>query len=309
MKQIAAVLSINQPLRCRIIFLSLAVALLLPQHIWARPINVGSISVEAAAEIKKFLPLASYLAKELQSEGIDQGKVVVAKTVSQMAGLLREGKVDIFIDSPFPTLAASQLSGSKLLLRRWKKGQGEYHSVIFTRKDSDVNRLEDLKGKMVAFQDPFSTTSYFLPKTMMLQKGLKLALKTDTSESVAPGEVGYVFSIADENIMLWVLRKKVIAGAIDDSGYEKEAKSNLNSLKVIEKSNLVPRHIVSYRADLPPKLVTRIKEILTGMDQSEEGKKALKDFESTSKFDAISDQAMVPFLKAMKHFSSELGVK
>lgn len=309
MKQINGRLSINQPLRCRIIFLSLAVALLLPQHIWARPINVGSISVEAAAEIKKFLPLASYLAKELQSEGIDQGKVVVTKTVSQMAALLREGKVDIYIDSPFPTLAASQLSGSKLLLRRWKKGQGEYHSVIFARKDSDINRLEDLKGKMVAFQDPFSTTSYFLPKTMLLQKGLKLAPKTDTSESVAPGEVGYVFSIADENIMLWVLRKKVIAGAIDDLAYEKEAKSNLNSLKVIEKSNPVPRHIVSYRADLPPKLVARIKEILTSMDQSEEGKKALKDFEGTSKFDAIPDQAMAPFLKAMKDFNSELGVK
>ena len=308
MKQINGTLSINQPLRCGIIFLSLAVALLLPQHIWARPINVGSISVEAAAEIKKFLPLASYLAKELQSEGIDQGKVVVAKGVSQMAALLREGKVDIFIDSPFPTLAASQLSGSKLLLRRWKKGQGEYHSVIFTRKDSDVNRLEDLKGKMVAFQDPFSTTSYFLPKTMLLQKGLKLALKTDTSESVAPGEVGYVFSVADENIILWVLRKKVIAGAIDDLAYEKEAK-NLNSLKVIEKSNPVPRHIVSYRADLPPKLVARIKEILTSMDQSEGGKKALKDFESTTKFDVISDQSMAPLLKAVKHFNSELGVK
>jgi phosphonate transport system substrate-binding protein len=136
-----------------------------------------------------------------------------------------------------------------------------------------------------------------------------LALKTDTSESVAPGEVGYLFSIADVNIAFWVLRKKVVAGALDDSGYKKEADSNLNSLKVIEKSNPVPRHIVSYRADLPPKLVARIKEILTGMDQSEEGKKALKDFENTSKFDVISDQAMAPFLKSMKHFNSELGVK
>lgn len=309
MKQKCNLLAISHTQRWISLFVSVVVLLLLPRPTWARPINVGSISVEAAAEIKKFLPLASYLAKELQSEGIDQGKVVVAKTVSQMAALLREGKVDIFIDSPFPTLAVSQLSGSKLLLRRWKKGQGEYHSVIFTRKDSEVNRLEDLKGKMIAFQDPFSTSSYFLPKTMLLQKGLKLALKTDSSESVAPGEVGYLFSIADENIMLWVLRKKVVAGALDDLAYEKEAKSSLNSLKVIEKSNPVPRHIVSYRADLPLKLVARIKEILTGMDQSEEGKKALRDFEGTSKFDAIPDQTMASFLKSMKHFRSELGVK
>lgn len=300
---------ITGALRSVALLASLGAALALPKPASARPINIGSINNEPATEIKKFLPLAVYLGKELQTEGIDQGKIVVTKNISQMAALLREGKVDLYIDSPFPALAASQLSGSKIFLRRWKKGAAEYRSVVFARKDSGVDRLEDLKGKMVAFQDAFSSTAYFLPKLLFLLKGLRLSAKTDPTEAVAPGEVGYVFSQADENTMLWVLRKRVMAGATDEQSYEKEGRTNLDSLKIIERSYALPRHVVSYRADLPPKLIARIKEILVGMDQSGEGKKALKEFENTTKFDELPDQAMAPLLKSMKLIHAEIGIK
>lgn len=290
-------------------FAFVAVALLLPPLTWARPIFIGSVNDEAAAEIKKFLPFANYLAKELQSEGIDQGKVVIAKNVSQMATFLREGKVDIYIDSAFPSVVAGRLSGSKFLLRRWRRGIAEYHAVIFARKDAEINSLEDLKGKIIAFEEPYSSTGYFLPKVVLTQKGFKLAPKTDVSDSVAPGEVGYVFSLDDENTMLWVLRKKVVAGAMDNQSYAKEAKGNLSSLKVLEQSFSIPRQIVNYRSDLPPKLVARIKKILITMNQSEEGKKVLKRFDNTTKFDGLTDQAMARLLNLSKHIEAELKVQ
>ena len=127
----------------------------------AEPLVIGSIHREAAAEIKKFLPLANYVERHLQPEGVNEARIVVAKDVSQMATLLREGKVDVYIDSPFPSVAASLLSGSKLLLRRWKKGLAEYRSVIFANKDSNLHRLEGLKGNILAFEEPFSSTGYF----------------------------------------------------------------------------------------------------------------------------------------------------
>lgn len=301
--------TIRHRLKAAILFASLPVAVLFGQLAWAAPINIGSVSTEPAAEIKKFLPIANYLGKELQSEGIDQEKVIVAKSISQMATLLREGKVDLYIDSPFPVLAASHLSGSKIVLRRWKKGAAEYRSVIFARKDSGVDRLEDLKGKMLALQDNFSSTAYFLPKLLLLQRGFKLSAKTDPTEAVAPGEVGYVFSQADENTMMWVLRKKVMAGATDEQSYEKEAKTSPGSLQVIERSYALPRQVVSYRSDLSPKLLAKIKEILIGMDQSEEGRKVLKEFENTTKFDELPEQSMAPLLKALKLLHAELGIK
>jgi phosphonate transport system substrate-binding protein len=283
--------------------------LLLPQLLWANGIYLGSISSTPAQEIKKFLPLAVYLGRELQSKGIVQGKVVVARNIAEMSDLLREGKVDLYIDSVYPSLAVSRLSGSKLILRRWKKGISEYHSVIFVRKDSDISRLEDLKGKIIAFEEPFSSSGYFIPKMVLMQEGLKLVAKTNSSEPVGPDEIGYLFSLDDENTLVWVVRGKVMAGAIDNQNYEKMAKQNHDSLKVIYRTFSFPRHIVSHRADLPSKLVARIKEILTQMDRSEAGRKALQDFERTTKFDDLSEQAKANLLRADKYIDLELGLK
>jgi len=61
----------------------LGAILLLPRVAGTKPLHVGSVSPEVGNEIKKFTPLASYLAQALQSEGIDQGKVVVAKSIPE----------------------------------------------------------------------------------------------------------------------------------------------------------------------------------------------------------------------------------
>ncbi|MFQ5598013.1 MAG: phosphate/phosphite/phosphonate ABC transporter substrate-binding protein [Nitrospiria bacterium] len=288
---------------------SLVLSFFLTPPAWAKPIRIGSIHDEPANEIRKFLPIARYLAKELESDGIDAGRVVVADSIPQMAALLRKGRVDLYIDSPFPSLAVSRFSGSKLLLRRWKKGMSEYHTVFFVRKDSGISRLEQLKGRMLAFEVPFSTSGYFLPKMVLIQKGFKLVLKRDASEPVAPDEVGYVFSRDDENTVVWVLRGKVSAGALDHRNYLKDAKGSLSQLKRLHETFSIPRHIVSYRADLPPRLVARIKDILLGMERSEEGRRVLKAFEKTTKFDEIPEQSLAPLLESPDFFDQEFELK
>lgn len=296
-------------LSLKAIFLFVGAILLLPQFVWARPLHVGSISPEAGDEIKKYTPIVAYLAKALQSEGIDQGRVVVARSISEMAQLFKQAKVDLYVDSPYPALAVSRLSGSKLFLRRWKKGIGEYRSVIFARADSGVSRLEDLKGKTVAFEEEYSTSGYFVPKLVMMQRGLKLAPKKNVEEPVAPDEVGYVFSLDDENAMVWVVRGKVTASVMDNQTYVKQALPHLKNLKVIYQTFSFPRQVVSHRADLPAALVAKIKETLIQMDQSDEGKKALERFERTAKFDEIPEQGMAPLLKAGKWIDAELGLR
>lgn len=309
MDQVAKCVMIEQMRRYWWIFFLVSAALLLSRPVMAKTIVVGSIGDVPTEEIKKFLPLASYLAKQLRSEEFDQGKVVVARGIPEMADFLKEGKADLYIDSPFPSVAVSRVSGSKFLLLREKKGLGEYHSVIFARQDSGINRLQELNKKMIAFKEPFSSSGYFVPKMVMVRQGLRLVPKKDFSESVGPREVGYIFSNDNENTMVWVLRKKVMAGALDNQSYEKEARGELKSLKILYKTFSFPRHIVSYRADLTALLVAKIKEILLKMHESEEGEKTLKEFENTARFDELPEKAMAPFLKAGKFIDAELGIK
>jgi phosphonate transport system substrate-binding protein len=288
--------------------LFVAAVLLLPQLACAGSFKLGSISTNPVGEPKKFWPFASYLAQQLQSEGIEQGKVVVAESIPAMSSLLQTGQVDLYIDSLFPSLAVNHLSGSKLLLRRWKTGKGEYRSVIFTRKDSAIARLEDLKGKVIAFEEPFSSTGYFFPKVDLLKMKFRLAPKTGGSEPVKTDEVGYIFSHGDTNTIYMVLNGVVAAGAVDDQKYFMFAK-NRDSFRIVHETALFPRQIVSHRADLPAKLVARVKELLLNMHQSKEGGKVLRAFESTTKFDEIPVQAIDLMAGLRKYIDAELKLQ
>ena len=93
--------------------------------------------------------------------------------MSEVAALLRQSKLDLHFDSYARALGLSRLSGSKPILRRWKKGVAEYSGVIFVKSDSGINRLEDLKGKTVALDEEFSTIGHLLPKFMLMERGLE----------------------------------------------------------------------------------------------------------------------------------------
>jgi len=62
-----------------------------PEMTLAKPFTVGVIGEEPAEDIRKTLPLATYLGKQLQQEGFTQGKVLVAKSMNEMASMLRDG--------------------------------------------------------------------------------------------------------------------------------------------------------------------------------------------------------------------------
>ena len=269
----------------------------------ANTLYLGSVGDDPDEEIREFNAIANYLQKHLASSGIDKVKTGVASNTKEMINLVSEQKVHLYIDSPFPSILVSQKTGSSIFLRRWKKGVVKYRSVIFTRKDSDIDSLENMKGKSMAFEDPFSTSSYFLPKATLKMHGLKL-LEVEAGDAIPSDTVGYKFSDDDRNTMLWVLRNKVNLGAMNESSYFKLAKKRIKDLKVIENSIWVPRHVVSYGPNMSNEFIQSIKKVLTHMHESEEGKKALNLFSKTTRFDEFPNGAekdMKPLLQLLNN--------
>jgi phosphonate transport system substrate-binding protein len=102
-------------------------------------ITIGDIdSDEPAKKIKRFQPLADYLATHLAEFGIKEGRVVIAWDIPQMGIYLKQEKVDLYLDSSFPTLSVQKLSDSEVILRRWKQGEPTYWSVYIARRDSGI---------------------------------------------------------------------------------------------------------------------------------------------------------------------------
>jgi phosphonate transport system substrate-binding protein len=240
----------------------------------------------AKAVEERFKPFVDYAARKL-SPGETKGMVALAPTPGQMIKLLDEKRVDFYMESPYATYLINRLGAAKLLLRRWKGGLAEYRSLIFTSKESGILRLEDLRGKLLAFEDPGSTSGYFLPKLFLLKKGFSVVEKPGLDGKVSTNEIGYIFANTDTNMLNLVLKKKVAAGAFSNDDHANLNDATKASMSILGESESVPRHLMSVRKDLPEPVVKRLKEILLDMHQDGEGQKVLRQTDNTTKFDLL----------------------
>ena len=258
------------------------------QTLPTKPLTLGVIFQGPREPLEeRFRPLVDYAAGKLSPAGESKGMVIVAPTPGQMMKLLDEKRVDFYLESPYSTYLINRSGAARLLLRRWKGGLGEYRSLIFTSKESQVKRLDDLRGKIIAFEDPGSTSGYFLPKLFLLKKGFSVVEKPGLDGRVSTNEIGYIFANSDTNMLNLVLKKKVGAGAFSNDDYAKVNEASKASLSILGESESMPRHLVSVRKDLPEPVVNRLKEILLSMHQNEEGRKILQQTDATTKFDLL----------------------
>jgi len=234
-----------------------------------------------------FRPLVDYVARKLAPEADTKGRVVVAPTVGQMMKLLEEKRVDFYMESPYATYLINRFGAARLLLRRWKGGIADYRSIIFTSKQSGITRLEDLRGKIIAFEDPGSTSGYLLPKLFLLKKGFSVVEKASPAAKVSPVDIGYIFADTDKNIVNLVMQEKVAAGA-----FSNDDRANLDEkvkplISILGESESVPRHLVSVRKDLPEPVRLGVEQILLSMHRDEEGQTILRKTDNTTKFDSL----------------------
>ena len=250
-----------------------------------KAIVIGDISNNPAKKIARYQPMADYLASRLSDFDIGQGEVKVASDLATTIDWLESGQIDIYFDSPYPAMIVSERTGAKPILRRWKGGQAEYYGVFFVMNNSGIQTLKDLQGKTIAFDEPYSTSGYFLPLVKLIQSGFRPVETTSINANVAADEIGYVFTDDDENTIQWVISGKANAGVVDIETFAEIPPETRKEMTILAKTKTVPRQMVSIRQDLDPQLKEKIKTILLEMDGTAEGKQILTKFEKTAKFD------------------------
>ncbi len=250
-----------------------------------KAIVLGDISSNPQKKIRRFQLLADYLAANLSQFDIGTGKVKIAPDMETMIQWFKSGEVDIYFDSPYPAMIVGDASGAQPLLRRWKRGDAEYHTVIFSMTDRGFTSLSDLKGKIIAFDDNRSTTGYMLPLVALLDAGLNPIEKESATAGVGADDLGYVFSNDDENTIEWLISGKVAAGATDIQTFLKVPEEIREKITILAETEKVTRNVVMVRSDMEPELVEAIEALLLTMDETPEGQAALKKFTQTAKFD------------------------
>ena len=257
----------------------------------AQTLTLGIISeTNRTLVAEHFNDFVRYVAAKLSSGSDIEGKVVIAPTAFDLARLIEQRQVDFYMDSPYPTYLVNDVQGvARLLLRRWKRGMAEYRSLIFTKRNGEINRLEDLRGKVLVFEDPESTSGYFLPKSFLSRKGFKFTDKNQFDRYASTTDIGYLFAYSQEKLMDWVLAKKAAAGAFSDDNYARLDKKKKSDITILAETERLPRHLLSVRNDLAPALAERLEKILLSMHENEQGRRILKKTDDTTKFDLLPE--------------------
>ncbi|MCZ7672208.1 MAG: phosphate/phosphite/phosphonate ABC transporter substrate-binding protein [Chloroflexi bacterium] len=152
---------------------------------------------------------------------------------------------------------------------------------LFTKADSDIEELEDLRGQMVAFEESFSTSGYMLPLAFLIENGMNPTRKSSLETAVSADEVGYVFSTADNTTIQWVISGKASVGVIDDVTFGRLPAETQAELKIIARTEAVPRQLVLIGPTISPELQAAIKATLLAADEDEAGRIALEIFLTT----------------------------
>ncbi len=246
-------------------------------------IVVGAYPASAVAEMGG---LVAWLNEGLREQGLQLG-VRVASSVPEAASWLKSGTADLYLDSPHPILLARHLSGCRPILRRWKFGSPTYESLIFVREDSGIQNLEALRGRTIAFEDRYSSSSFFLPVDLLMSKGFEGIFLRQADDPVPADRLGFVFSGGDSNTMHWVLAGKVTAGAMNGWNVDHLSSGDRALLRILATTDNIPRHLVAARSDLDPAAEATFRELLMSAHESDSGKDMLAKFSSTDRFDAI----------------------
>lgn len=267
---------------------------------WAQPAVAGETLVISTInnKVKKFVkrydPLAQYLEQRLVDQGIDAVEVSINTNRGSLVDGLQSGDIDVYFDSPLIFASIARETELQPVLRSWKKGVAEYHSVIFTKASSSIESLNDLQGRIVAFEEPTSTSGYLLPKSELINAGYRLWEMASRGTKIPPKQIGYLFSTDDSNTVLWVMKGKVAAGVVDSVTFESIAARRPADFRVVARSESVPRQVVGFRTGLDPAVAKALTEALLEMHTTKSGRAVLKKFKS-AQFDHFPDGVEATF--------------
>ena len=265
----------------------------------------GRVQDNPVRAIKDRQGFVDYIAKKLAPLGFTGGRILVVDKVGQLARAIREGQVDLFHDSVVPTMVVSRSSGSVPILRQWKYEEAEYHSVILVRKDSGINTLSDLKGKVIAFDEPHSTSAHVLPRVLLVENKLKLVAVVAPARP-DPDTVGFIHS-SDDNAPHLIAIGKVDAAATSHREFQILRPEIRDKIKIIARSKSVPRQIISIRKDLDPKIVKALKETLLNMNNDPEGREAMRNQQQTTGIDELAPKSLEQLKDIERFIFSSLG--
>ncbi len=253
---------------------------------------LGKVSTDSEKAEKELAPMVQFFSESLSEYGVSSGTVRLFDAPDDLIDSFKQGHVHWVTDTGLMASRLIHKAEAEAVAIKWKKGNGRYRSIIFTRDDSAIRTLKHLVGKTIVFEDEGSFSSYYLPRYLIEKQGINMHFLSSLREERNPDAINYLFGRTEKNIALWVDKGLVEAGALSSNDWNSvrrllpESKRKMRKLAV---SKEFPRAFELISPVLSPALRGEIKEGLMRLNLKDH-KSLLKSYEKTTQFESVTDE-------------------
>ena len=221
-------------------------------------------------------------------------RALVASDYAGVVEALRSRRVDLAFVHPVGYVLANREAGCQILVRDVWQGKTAYTARFYVRKDRGIRRLEDLRGKTVAFVDPASSSGYIYPMVLLMKQGLVRDRDPKSFFKEA------LFAGTHEAALGAVLHGRVDAAASFDSSPELYLKDPalVAQLGWVGETPEIPEAGICARPGMPAEPLAKLKRALLAI-RGPEHAAVLKEIYGIDGFIEASDADYQPVRDAM----------
>lgn len=235
-----------------------------------------------------FAPLAAYLSKKTG----DTVTLVVPADFAAFKQVVSSGQVDYAYANPlvYVQLKKDGIAGEPLVIASEKEGGTAFRGIIIAKKDGNIAKLGDLKGKKLVFVDQDSAGGYIVQLLMLQNAGLS----KDKDYTVVP------FAKKHSEVVKAVLDGTADAGGIREGDLEKMKGMDTSKVKIVATSDPIPNWPIFSTKAAPEEKSTKLRTALLGLPPKGSQSAAVVGQAGLNGFIAVTDAAYDPMRKAGK---------
>jgi phosphonate transport system substrate-binding protein len=238
----------------------------------------------SATVIKNNAGLKAYLEKQLGKKV----EIVVTTDYSSMIEAMRHGRLDLAYFGPLSYVLAKSKSAIEPFAARLHEGSTTYQAVVVGNAAAGITKIEDIKGKNMAYGDIASTSSHLIPKAMLQKKGLEA--KRDYEEHFVGSHDAVALAVQNGHAQAGGLSKTIFETLLEKKTIDPA------KVKVIAVSDRYPEYPWAMRSDLAPALKEKIRSAFLSLKDKEVLKPLKADGFATvndKDYDVIRDLAKI----------------
>jgi len=161
-------------------------------------------------------------------------------------------------------------------------GSTFYNGQVNVNADAGIETIEDLRGKVMCWVDPNSTSGYIIPRIMLQAEGIDP--DEDFAQTIEAG--------SHNNVIIQVYNGECDAGAtfVDArDSVEEDFPDVKEQVEVLAVTTDIPNDSVAFVEDFPEEMRTEIVNALLDIASTEEGQEALNTLYSIDSLQEADD--------------------